>query len=90
MVRFLMCRISAGGLGGWLGRLAGWVLKPWLRRLWEQLDPGRYNGATLVGVKGVVVKSHGSADAGQFVHAIRLALEEVHRDLPKVIERWLD
>ncbi len=90
MARFLMSRMSAGGMGGWAGRLVGWVMKPLLRRLWQQLDPGRYNGATLVGVKGVVVKSHGSADADQFAHAIRLALDEVHRDLPRVIERWLD
>ncbi len=89
MVRFMMGRLtSAGGRGVW-GRLAGWVLKPLLRRMWQQMDPGRYNGATLVGVKGVVVKSHGAADSVQFSHAIRLAVEEVHRDLPRVIEHWL-
>ena len=43
----------------------------------RRVDPRRYNGATLVGLKGVVVKSHGGADALAFRYALRKAHAEV-------------
>jgi len=49
------------------------------------MDPGRYNGASLVGLTGIVVKSHGSADADSFAQAMRVALHEVEKDVPALI-----
>ena len=46
---------------------------PMLRSFKRRVDPRRYNGATLIGLKGVVVKSHGSADALAFCYALRKA-----------------
>jgi glycerol-3-phosphate acyltransferase PlsX len=43
----------------------------------RRIDPRRYNGATLVGLKGVVVKSHGGADALAFGYALAKARAEV-------------
>jgi glycerol-3-phosphate acyltransferase PlsX len=54
-------------------RLAGWLARPALRRLAAGLDPRRYNGACMVGLDGVVVKSHGRADAVAFARAVELA-----------------
>jgi glycerol-3-phosphate acyltransferase PlsX len=48
------------------------------------MDPGHYNGASLLGLRGVVIKSHGSADAYAFGRALERAAEEVRND---VIER---
>jgi glycerol-3-phosphate acyltransferase PlsX len=62
-------------------RLAGWVAAPTLRRLAAGLDARRYNGACMVGLGGVVVKSHGSADALAFAHAVELAALAVRRGL---------
>ncbi|HTX24945.1 MAG TPA: phosphate acyltransferase PlsX [Steroidobacteraceae bacterium] len=53
--------------------LAGWIARPVLRRLADTLDPRRYNGACMVGLNGVVVKSHGRADATAFTRAVELA-----------------
>jgi len=53
--------------------LAGWVARPVLRRLAATLDPRQYNGACMVGLQGVVVKSHGRADATAFARAVELA-----------------
>ncbi len=51
-----------------------------LERLREWLDPRRYNGAVLLGLKGVVVKSHGGTDAFGFAHAVDVAMDMVvHR-----------
>ncbi|MBV8096254.1 MAG: phosphate acyltransferase PlsX [Acetobacteraceae bacterium] len=62
------------------GRLAYMLAKPGLDRLKEWIDPRRYNGAVLVGLNGVVVKSHGGTDAQGFAHAVDVAMDMVvHR-----------
>jgi glycerol-3-phosphate acyltransferase PlsX len=59
-----------------LTRVAGVVALPVINAFKRRVDHRRYNGATLLGLAGVVVKSHGSADAFAFEFAIRRALEE--------------
>jgi len=60
-----------------LRRLAALFARPVLAAFRRRVDPRRYNGATLLGLRGVVVKSHGSADATAFCRAIERAAEEV-------------
>ncbi|MDE2007933.1 MAG: phosphate acyltransferase, partial [Rhodospirillales bacterium] len=61
-------------------RLAYVLARPALERLREWLDPRRYNGAVMLGLNGVVVKSHGGTDAEGFAHAIDVAMDMVvHR-----------
>lgn len=57
----------------WLSRLGAWLCRPALRRFGARIDPGRYNGAPLLGLRGVVVKSHGGAEKAEFSHAIGVA-----------------
>ena len=62
------------------GKIAYLLVKPGLGRLREWLDPRRYNGAVMVGLNGVVVKSHGGTDATGFAHAVDVAMDMVtHR-----------
>jgi glycerol-3-phosphate acyltransferase PlsX len=70
----------------WRSRLGGWLAKPALKGMLEQLDPGKHNGAPLLGLAGVVVKSHGSADQRATVHAILEAMQEAERQVPERIE----
>jgi glycerol-3-phosphate acyltransferase PlsX len=65
-------------------KLAATLAWPALAAFRRRVDPGQYNGATLLGLRGVVVKSHGSADAHGFLKAIERAYEEVRGD---VLER---
>jgi glycerol-3-phosphate acyltransferase PlsX len=60
-----------------LTKLAAAVAYPVLAAFKRRVDPRRYNGATLVGLKGVVVKSHGGADAFAFQNALAKAHAEV-------------
>ncbi len=60
-----------------LTRFAGAVAIPVMLAFRRRVDPRRFNGATLLGLKGVVVKSHGSADVFGFERAIERAMEEV-------------
>ena len=56
------------------------LARPGLDRLREWLDPRRYNGAVMLGLNGVVVKSHGGTDAQGFAHAVDVAMDMVvHR-----------
>jgi glycerol-3-phosphate acyltransferase PlsX len=68
------------------GSLCGWLAKPRLRRLRDSLDPARHNGAALLGVRGVVIKSHGSASAAGVAHAISLAAREARGGLSQAME----
>ena len=56
-----------------------------MKRLKETLDPRRYNGAVLLGLNGVVVKSHGGTDAEGFAHAVDVAVDMVTNDFNKRI-----
>jgi glycerol-3-phosphate acyltransferase PlsX len=53
------------------------------------VDPRRYNGATLIGLNGTVIKSHGGADMLAFQHAILEAIAEVDNQVPQRIGREL-
>ncbi|WP_298139371.1 phosphate acyltransferase PlsX [Acidiferrobacter sp.] len=70
--------------------LAGLVARPVLKAFARRVDPKRYNGATLVGLNGVVVKSHGSADAVALRNALEVALREVRQNIPDRIRREME
>ena len=59
-----------------LTKLAGVVASPVIKAFKHRVDPRRYNGASLLGLRGIVVKSHGSADAYGFECAMERAVEE--------------
>ena len=69
----------------WLAKLQALLAAPVLKRLAADTDTRRYNGATLVGLNGIVIKSHGGADELAFLHAIETAMIEVENQLPDQI-----
>ncbi len=73
-----------------LNRLIGLIALPVLNRLRRRIDPRRYNGASLLGLQGIAIKSHGSADAMSFANAIDIAVVEVVKDVPRRIDRYID
>lgn len=64
-----------------LTKLAALVVLPVLNSLRRRIDPRRYNGAPLVGLRGVVVKSHGGTDKVGFAAAIAIAKKEAQADV---------
>lgn len=70
---------------GLYGRLAGLTVAPLFNAFYKKIDPRRYNGAALLGLQGVVVKSHGGAGVMGFSEAIGHAASSVRRDLPAMI-----
>ena len=74
----------------WFSKLQAILAGPVLRGLANQMDSRNYNGATLAGLNGIVIKSHGSADAYAFQHAIDTAIVEVRNQLPQQIGTLLE
>lgn len=63
------------------GRVAGLLAMSSLNKLKRTIDPGRYNGATLLGLQGVVIKSHGNANVDAFANALKYAKQEAEAKL---------
>jgi len=69
----------------WRTRLTALLTLPVLNAFKHRFDPRRFNGASLLGLKGIVVKSHGSADALAFFHALEQAALAARNKLPERI-----
>lgn len=82
----LLKDVSARSIMSKLGFL---LALPSLKRLKKKMDPGRYNGAMLVGLKGISIKSHGGADAIGFANAVNVAIDTVRNDLVGNIAKQL-
>ncbi len=72
-------------------KIGALIAKPAFDALRTRLDPRRYNGATMVGLNGIVIKSHGGADAFGFQRAIEVAVLEARNGVPAhIVERLGD
>lgn len=74
----------------WYGKMAGLIASPVLKGLMKRIDPARYNGASLLGLRGIVIKSHGNADQNSFANAIRIAILEVEKNIPEKIQNEIN
>lgn len=83
LASMIAARLEALFRSGVSARLVGLLALPMLRRLGGELRPARHNGASFIGLQGIVVKSHGGAGPEGFRAAIRRALAEVGENLPQ-------
>ncbi|MDZ4142251.1 MAG: phosphate acyltransferase PlsX [Methylotenera sp.] len=86
MGRFLMQEFKRN----WLTKLMGLVSLPVLKAFKKRLDPREYNGASFLGLRGIVVKSHGGADSLAFLTAIHTAVEEARSGVLRRITEQLE
>jgi glycerol-3-phosphate acyltransferase PlsX len=71
-------------------KIAALMAMPVIKAFKKDLDPRRYNGASFLGLRGVVVKSHGGTDAFGFEYAIMKAVEEARNNIVEKISAQLD
>ncbi len=71
-------------------KIAGLIASPVLKHFRDELDPRAYNGANLIGLQGIVIKSHGGTDEIGFANAIKIAIIEAEQDIPKHISKHLE
>tara|TARA_B110000114_G_scaffold1909_1_gene1814 strand:- start:1028 stop:2011 length:984 start_codon:yes stop_codon:yes gene_type:complete len=72
-----------------LTKISALIALPVLKRFKKRLDPRRYNGASFLGLNGVVVKSHGGADEFAFIHALETTISESENDVISKIKDQL-
>jgi glycerol-3-phosphate acyltransferase PlsX len=74
----------------WITKVMAFVSLLVLNRFKKRLDPRRYNGASFLGLRGIVIKSHGSADSYSFFFAIQTAIEESKNNVLEKIQKQLE
>jgi glycerol-3-phosphate acyltransferase PlsX len=85
LARFIGGALKEEFARGPVRKLGALAAAPALRALKGRLDPRAYNGASMVGLAGVVIKSHGSADRTAFANAIAVAMTEARNGVPTQI-----
>ena len=73
-----------------IASIFGFFFKSSFKKLFKSMNPDQYNGASLIGLRGIVVKSHGNANASAFLSAIEEAMKEVERQVPDKIKSTLE
>jgi glycerol-3-phosphate acyltransferase PlsX len=85
--RFISNILKESLTSGLQAKLGAAIAYPALKRMKERMDPGAVNGGPLLGLNGVVVKSHGGADAKGFANAIKVAADLAMSDYADEIGR---
>lgn len=86
LVRMLLRIIKEEFKRTFYARFVGLFALPVLRILGKRFDPNQHNGASLLGLSGIVIKSHGGADRKSFARAIFVAMREVEKNIPELIK----
>lgn len=81
LLRMIKYRATEAFMKNWLTKLSALPGYPVLKKLMQRVDPRRRNGATLLGLDGIVVKSHGGADQFAFACAVEEAVLQVEHDV---------
>jgi phosphate acyltransferase len=86
VARMVYTKFKSHFLNNLTGKVLGRLLTPTIKKLFKTLNPDQYNGASLIGLRGIVVKSHGNANESAFYSAILEAVKEVERQVPEKIK----
>lgn len=81
LAKMIMKQLKQVFYENWFTRLIGLMALPIIKRLRARLDPARYNGASLIGLNGIVIKSHGGASIKAFENAIEQAVIQVENNV---------
>ncbi|MBY0545184.1 MAG: phosphate acyltransferase PlsX [Gammaproteobacteria bacterium] len=73
----------------WYTKLLGLLVMPIMRVVKKHIDPANYNGACLIGLRGIVIKSHGGAGVAAFANAISEALVQARQNIPTLVSEQI-
>lgn len=90
IARLLVQQLKKGLTQGFFVRFLAKLIAPRIRSVLNQMNPDHYNGATLLGLRAIVIKSHGSADEAAYLRAINVAVTEAQRRLPQMLKQRLE
>ncbi|WP_071890128.1 phosphate acyltransferase PlsX [Kangiella sediminilitoris] len=86
ITRFLYNQLKTEFTSGLWSRAVSALVWPLLKRFHRRINPDQYNGASLLGLREIVIKSHGSADSNATLFAINKAITEIERQVPQAIQ----
>lgn len=89
MVNFMITLLKDAIKSSWLSKLGGLLISRPIRRMRDRINPKHHNGAILIGLGGIAIKSHGGADEVAYANAIKVAAQMVSHGLQKQIEEKL-
>lgn len=90
VVKYIACHVKMAFNHSWFTKMCGLFAWPIFRAIRKTLDLSKHNGASLLGLKGIVIKSHGGAKPEAFATAVSEAVYEVEKDIPNKIHALLD
>lgn len=90
VARFIAKKLEQSLRASFVKKTFSWILKSMLQDFHQEVNPDNYNGATLLGLKKTVIKSHGSASSLAFTHALVMALEQVQKNVPEKVAAQLN
>lgn len=90
LAQLVMAEVKQASAESLFTRIMAKMALPLLKRVYSRVNPDQYNGASLLGLRGIVVKSHGNASTDAFLYAIRGAMHEVDRQVPTKIKHKLE
>lgn len=85
VAKFITVLIKRAFYKNFLTYIAGVFAKPVLKIFLKSINPDRYNGASLIGLQGIVIKSHGGANSQAFANAITEAMTQAEKNIPERI-----
>jgi glycerol-3-phosphate acyltransferase PlsX len=85
LAKLLLTLLKESFSRNWLTKLAGLIALPALKHLKNRIDPSRYNGASMLGLNGIVIKSHGGANELGFQYAIEQAVLEAQSNVVDLV-----
>lgn len=89
LAKFISTKLKGSFTRNLLSKMAGLISMPVLNNFRQEIDPRRYNGASLLGLQGIAVKSHGGADSLAFANAISIARTEIIKQVPQRINKQI-
>ena len=85
LAKLMISVLKESFLQSWWARVVGLLARPALAHLKKRMDPARYNGASLLGLNGIVVKSHGGASEQAFQFAVEEAMNQVKNNVVELV-----
>jgi glycerol-3-phosphate acyltransferase PlsX len=88
--KFITTNLKSSFESSLLGKLGAGIARGPLKKFKSSMDPRKYNGAVLLGLNGVVVKSHGGSDAFGFSNAVKYAVRLIVNDFGAKVQKEIE
>ena len=90
LAKLVINEVKRQSQSNFLSRVMARIALPLLKSIYNRVNPDQYNGASLIGLRGIVIKSHGNASVDAFYYAILQAIKEAQMRVPEKIKTKIE